>query len=248
MEGISLKNMSSIRLMNRTDKKYVTSVRKLLILLEKAKDKYYCQEIEGRRISTYRTIYFDDPKEHCFYHKHHAGHKPRMKIRTRSYLDTNITFLEIKRKNNRGKTSKRRQRVSSIHNIIEKLEGNNFLLKETNITLNDIIPTVGNHFNRITLVNKEKTERLTIDINLQFDNLENKRNANLEEVCIIELKRDGRCHSPILHMLRDLRIHSIGFSKYLIGSALTNPKLKNNFIKPRLIKICKAANIPIIRL
>ena len=56
---------------------------------------------------------------------------------------------------------------------------------------------------------------------------------------IIELKRDGLVYSPILEMLRKLRIHPHGFSKYCMGSALTNPELQVNRFKTKLIEINK---------
>lgn len=40
------------------------------------------------------------------YRMHHCGKKVREKIRVRTYLDTNDTFLEIKNKNNHGRTKK----------------------------------------------------------------------------------------------------------------------------------------------
>ena len=56
---------------------------------------------------------------------------------------------------------------------------------------------------------------------------------------IIELKRDGLVYSPVLKMLNQLRIHPHGFSKYCMGSALTNPKLSVNRFKCKLIEINK---------
>ena len=51
---------------------------------------------------------------------------------------------------------------------------------------------------------------------------------------IIEVKRDGQTYSPVLDMLKQLRIHQSGFSKYCIGMALTNSKLKRNRFNERL--------------
>ena len=59
---------------------------------------------------------------------------------------------------------------------------------------------------------------------------------------IIELKRDGLVYSPVLNMLRQLRIHPHGFSKYCMGSALTNPQLSVNRFKCKLIEINKIVN------
>ena len=96
-----------------------------------------------------------------------------------------------------------------------------------------------NRFDRITLVNKGKTERLTIDTNLRFHNIVTDSYRFMDGAVIIELKRDGNVPSPILRMLRDLRIKPHGFSKYCIGSAFTNEALHRNRIKPKMHDIEK---------
>jgi hypothetical protein len=88
-------------------------------------------------------------------------------------------------------------------------------------------------------VNKAKTERLTIDTNLRFHNLATGNYRFMDQIVIIELKRDGLKPSPIQPLLCKLRIHPHGFSKYCIGSALTNEALRRNRIKPRLHSIEK---------
>ena len=57
LEPITLEQMSGIRLMNRTDTKFVTSKEKLIQLLEMAQGKYYAQSIDGNRIARYITTY-----------------------------------------------------------------------------------------------------------------------------------------------------------------------------------------------
>jgi hypothetical protein len=94
-----------------------------------------------------------------------------------------------------------------------------------------------NRFDRITLVNKGMTERLTIDTNLRFHNIATGNYRFMDNIVIIELKRDGRVASPILTLLNQLRIKPHGFSKYCIGSALTNSDLHCNRLKPRLHSI-----------
>ena len=51
---------------------------------------------------------------------------------------------------------------------------------------------------------------------------------------IVELKRDGLVFSPVLEMLRQLRIHPHGFSKYCMGAAMTNDSLPVNRFKKKL--------------
>ena len=102
-----------------------------------------------------------------------------------------------------------------------------------------ILPSHLRSFDRITLVNKKKTERLTIDMNLNFLNTYTGITKSLEKLAVIELKRDGLVYSPVLEMLRTLRILPMGFSKYCIGSAITNLALKRNRILPKLRQIEK---------
>lgn len=236
---ITLEEMSSIRLMNRTDSKFLTNVPTLKRLLAMAQGCYYSQETCGHRISPYRTVYWDSREEHAMFRTHQCGHRPRMKVRVRTYLDTLDSFLEVKNKNNHGKTKKLRVGVPSIEAVMIEHAGEDFLREKTGYSFTDIIPTLGNRFNRITLVNVNRTERLTIDFDLQFFNYETGQQTDMDNVVIIELKRDGRQPSPILPMLRALRIKPSGFSKYCIGSAITNPDLRQNRLKPRLRKIDK---------
>lgn len=236
---ISLDEMSGIKLMNRTDTKFVTSKRKLAQLLELAQGAYYAQQIDDSRIANYRTVYWDTPG-YRFFLEHHNGRAPRQKIRVRTYVDSGLTFLEVKTKNNHGRTKKKRITVPDHDRaVIVEAGGSEFTRQLTGATFEDINPTVQNRFQRITLVNKGKTERLTIDFNVQFHNFETIRDVGTGELVIIELKRDGNVYSPVLDLLRQLRIKPSGFSKYCIGSVLTNDQLKSNLFKPKLVTIHK---------
>ena len=114
------------------------------------------------------------------------------------------------------------------------------LTMELNVVLRvEGVEQIENRFDRITLVNKAKTERLTIDTHLRFNNIATGEQRAMGDLVIIELKRDGNQPSPILGKLCDLHIHPHGFSKYCIGSALTNDSLRRNRIKPRLRSIQK---------
>ncbi len=235
---ITLEEMSEVCLMNRTDTKFVTNKGKLAKLLELADGKYYAQYHDGTRIATYMTTYWDTI-DHIFYMEHHNGRVPRQKIRVRTYLDNGYSYLEVKTKNNHGRTKKKRIQVPDQEQLAS---GDEFITSLTTHHLQDIHPTVRNRFHRITLVNYEKTERLTIDFDVEFDNLETKEHTGTGQLVVIELKRDGNTHSPIMDILRVLRIKPAGFSKYCIGSVLTNPRLKHNLFKPKLVTINRLVN------
>lgn len=230
-QPISLSEMGGIKLMNRTDTKFVTSIDKLMQLLQMAGDEYLVQEIDGKRNMSYATIYYDS-EDYAFYNAHHDGHAGRQKVRVRSYVDSHQSFLEIKTKDNHGKTYK--SRISA-----NDASAQGFLRQNLHLDPQLLEQKIENSFRRITLVNKAKTERLTIDTDLSFQNLTTGLKCSLPQLAIIELKRDGLQPSPILPMLRKLRIHPCGFSKYRIGEALTNPSLRTNRIKPRLQQLKK---------
>ena len=106
-EPITLEQMKDIRLMNRIDTKFVTTEPMLRRLLVMACDDYFVQETDGLRISPYYTLYFDTP-DCAMYNRHQVGHLSRQKIRIRSYVKAGLNFLEVKTKNNHGRTKKKR--------------------------------------------------------------------------------------------------------------------------------------------
>ena len=237
---ISLDEMKDIKLMNRIDKKYLATIGQLEQLLVLAQGKYMVQQIEGKRYNRYHTIYLDTPDEEM-YTMHHNGRLVRQKVRVRTYLDSGDSFLEVKNKNNHGRTKKKRMVVNGVNTLHED-DGDMLLSKYANYLLADLVPKVENRFERITLVNMSKTERLTIDCHVKFHHLETDIHDTFDRLVIIELKRDGNVYSPVKDLLRELRIKPSGFSKYCIGSALTNPGLKRNRFKSRFKKIDKLLN------
>lgn len=244
--------MSGIRLMNRTDTKFVTNIATLRKLLKLAVWQYRTQEIEGKRQARYYTMYFDTP-DMQMYTCHHSGHANRQKLRIRSYVDSGLNFLEVKTKNNHKRTRKKRTTMfdfdplAPARDIAFDSHDDNFkeydsFLRENLWYKPEIMEeAIENRFNRITLVNNNKTERLTIDTDLCFHNILTGNDCSLPELAIIELKRDGLVPSPILSLLNELRIKPLGFSKYCIGTALTNPDIRQNRFKQRLHALGKLA-------
>ena len=242
MAPITLEEMTGIKLMNRLDTKYVASKAQLVQLLKLVQDKYYVQETLERRIIPYLTTYYDTDN-HYMYMMHHNKHARRMKVRVRTYVASDLTFLEVKNKNNHARTKKKRIEVPSQDNF-RGVEGVHELVqRKTGLNLDHLNAVVRNQFERVTLVNKGKTERLTIDFNIGFHNFETNHDHGTDDLVIIELKRDGLVFSPVLEMLRQLRIQPHGFSKYCMGSALTGQDhLTVNRFKRKLIEVKKLVN------
>ncbi len=228
---ISLEEMGRVRLMNRTDTKYVTTVPRLVRLLEMAVGEYRVQEIGGLRDMPHYTCYFDTPDRDMFI-QHERGRKARQKIRLRVYESSGTAFLEIKDKDNRGRTDKKRVPASGAGEDI--VPYSDFIRAHSRYLPDSLVPQVRNRFYRITLVNRLLIERLTIDTGLRFHNVPTGTGCSLEGLVIIELKRDGNTRSPAGEMLRGLHIPSAGFSKYCMGMALTDRQARQNRLKPRL--------------
>lgn len=148
-----------------------------------------------------------------------------------------LPFLEIKNKNNKGRTKKKRVPMDCGEFLSPY---DSFIKDNSEFNSKDLSPKIENRFKRITLVNKDKTERITIDTSLEFHNFVTDSHLTLPQLVIIEWKRDGlSTKSRLKPILRELRIQESGFSKYVIGMAMTDNNLPHNKLKPRLHKINK---------
>lgn len=241
--------MESVKLMNRIDTKYAAPLSVLPDILKAAQADYYAQEIDGQRIATYDTLYYDTDSLDM-YIRHHDRQLVRQKIRVRQYVDSNLTFLEIKRKNNKGRTKKKRIAVPGfdIHADTfgqtkrELWTVEDFIAANSRYVWSELSPHLSTRFHRITLVNRAKTERLTIDMNLVWTNAVTGEEKTYNDLVIIELKRDGNVPSKMTHIMQNLRIHPLKISKYCIGTALTTPGLKHNRFKDKIRRIEKMLN------
>ena len=233
---ITLNDMKEVKLMNRTDTKFITTCSVLMNILWQARNDYMIQNVNCCLNSSYSTTYYDTDDCSMFM-DHHNGKSTRHKIRIRSYIGSNLMFLEIKSKNNKGRTDKKRIEIDcpGITSNYEK----DFIAANSPYPPLMLRKRLVNRFNRITLVNIEKTERVTIDTNIQFYNSCTEKECKLNNLVIIELKRDSECYSSVMKILNDNRVHPSGFSKYCIGSAITNPDLKQNRFKMKLHYINK---------
>ena len=233
---ITLGEMDSVKLLNRIDTKYLTDEDTLLAVLEDAaRNGYRALEAQGAKVSPYDSVYFDTDGMQM-YLDHHNERLTRQKVRTRSYVNSGDAFLEIKRKNNKGRTSKKRTSIplSELGDFRGDPRAEEYLASHSAFTSDKIAPSVETSFKRITLVNESKTERLTIDTCLYFKNLRTLREASLRDAVIIELKQDGREASRMKGILLDHRVKPLRISKYCLAVALTDPGIKSGRFKPKV--------------
>ena len=76
------------------------------------------------------------------------------------------------------------------------------------------------------------TERVTIDLNLSYNNRPFK-----DDLVILELKQQRlNRHSAVFQSLKSMVIHPMRVSKYCIGMAENDPSLKQNIFKRKFKK------------
>lgn len=241
MQTIGLDDMKAVRLMNRVDQKYMASADMLEELLSRVVDGYFVQQIGGELIAPYHTLYFDTD-ELAMYTMHHNQKLNRQKLRVRCYRSTDTTFFEIKNKVNNGNTHKVRIPIAPamFERCHEVPEICSFVASNTPYTFGGLRPYLENRFQRITLVNRAMSERVTIDSCIAFHNRATGIDADISRLLVIEVKHEAGAPTSLVELaLHELHVLPRRMSKYCIGTALTNPSAKYNRFKPKLLFINK---------
>ena len=163
------------------------SITTLLKVIHKLSYHYRVLEIKGVRLSAYQSLYFDTD-DFQFYHQHHNGKTNRNKVRYREYIDSNLSFLEVKRKNNKGKPSKKEFRFKNKRNSFGEHKA--FVDEAIGEKL-ELFPRHWNRFQRVTFVHKRRKERLTIDVNFRFQDIKDTK-IKLGDMVIAEVKQEKK--------------------------------------------------------
>lgn len=232
---ISLDEMDDVKLMSRTDTKFAFKANKMPLLLQKLLPFYRVLAIDGKLIHDYKSLYYDTDNRK-FYLDHHNGRVNRNKIRFREYVGSKLTFLEIKRKNNKGKTIKKRMKVDAISNELSEKQ-QNYIEKIIGRPM-DVNAKQWINFSRITFVHKTQKERLTIDVNLTFENSNEK--GDMKHIVIAEVKQERMSRSSdFMRIAKEMHILPIRISKYCLTTLALNPELKKNRFKKKVLFINK---------
>lgn len=235
-EPIDLLEMDRVKLMNRVDTKFAFSINEFLDFLPALSEHYRILEIEGTRTPMYESLYFDD-EQFSFFKDHHNGRTNRFKVRFRKYVESNLTFLEIKHKF-KGRTHKSRVKVDVIPT--ELMENHKEFIKSIIVDDHHLHPVMWNSFNRVTLVNKFENERLTLDFDITFKWEDHTQSFN--NLIIAELKQETvNRNSAFFGLMKAKSIRPYRLSKYCIGSIelYGGSKLKFNNFKKKLLKLKK---------
>ena len=98
---------SAAGLLTRVDRKYLVPLERAQELVGGLTSEARVLDIDGRRRFSYASTYFDTPGLEAFMLTARKRRR-RFKVRTRTYLDSGLCFLEVKTRGARGTTVKRR--------------------------------------------------------------------------------------------------------------------------------------------
>lgn len=233
-DAIDLKTLDKVKLLNRIDTKYVFHISRFAEILKEVKLNYSALEIKNQRMFAYESLYFDTD-DYQLYRFHHSGKFNRLKVRYRKYTDSGMIYFEVKYKAKGNRTDKKRLKVQAIQPVLNEQEL--ALVHHSQLNKEELKPKMWIYFNRITLAAKAMNERLTLDLNIAFDNLSEKK--FFPELVIAEVKTEKNATgSSIVKSFNKRHFEEVGFSKYATAVALME-KIKSNAFKPNLIKIEK---------
>jgi hypothetical protein len=220
----------------RTDRKYVVDAQRFEQLVERLVDDHLALEVQGHRLCTYETVYFDTPDLLTF-RQHVQGRRRRFKCRTRHYGGDSC-FFEVKLRSGRGETLKRRLELPRLAHGVLVPGARAFLEEELARAYGcpvpeGLAPRLTTAFTRLTLVARDARERVTCDFGLAF-----RGGADTFSIAggrvLVETKTalgNGRAD----RRLRRLGAHPVTpCSKYCLGVALARPGVRDNAFRPLL--------------
>jgi len=173
-------------------------------------------EIDGARAFTYRTTYFDTP-DLLLYRDHAQRRSRRVKVRTRLYVESQRTRLEVKARLGNGQTQKAlfedraelgRQEIPQIDTAISEI----YRTARYSNLASELVQSAVTTFERSTIINTNGAERITIDSSLVLDS-NGQRFELLPELVLVEVKSLTHI-SETVRQLRKLGMHPTSFSKY----------------------------------
>lgn len=214
-------------LQTRIDRKYLIPVTTFAELINRLDSRLEVLQVGGRRIFDYESVYFDTP-DLVAYLRHAHGRRRRFKVRTRTYLDSAETVLEVKTEGGRDETIKDRhpyrltdryQLTAPARLLIADKFGDAALASQLQVSL-------VNRYQRATLVDHATGSRITCDVSLTFAGRHQHRTGP-ENLVLIESKTNG-APAPVDTRLWRLGHRPTAISKYCVGLALLDPHLPAN--------------------
>lgn len=218
-------------LLTRVDRKYVLSPDDASAVFAELPARTRVLTIGGRRSFAYESHYFDTP-DLLSYRMAAHGRRRRFKLRTRSYVDTEDAFLELKTRGARSTTVK--ERIAYDFDARDELTaaGRDYTsqgLRPLGLPPAqdlDLRVTLATRYRRATLLAPDGGGRATIDTALSWE-LADGATLRTPGLVIIETK-SGLRTGDLDRLLWSRGIRPSTISKYGTGLAALRPDLPSN--------------------
>ena len=230
-DPITLSELDSVALMDRKESKFIIPDYWCEGISETLKIDFRILDINGNKCFRYKNLYFDT-KNNITLEDHIRGRNNRFKIRIRNYVDSELTFLEVKRRNVYGRSTKYRITRKGEQWDCPLTEEEKDFLKEHVPFADKLRPILYSSYSRYTLASLERNERITFDTELTFNTMDDGEYSPLPGLSLVELKQNDTDRRSPLHLAfrsRKDRIaplgRSLSVSKYTIGRLKTDKNL-----------------------
>lgn len=225
---ISLADLNSAAaLQTRVDRKYIVTAKRLDWIIDALADRLAVLEIDGQKDFGYESSYFDTESLGSFWDA--ARSRPnRVKVRTRSYLDSTTTMLEVKVQDGQGTTTKMRQPHTFEQRRALGTTARAFVDGESGRHgfAAQLVPVLTTIYRRATLVDSLSVARLTIDAGLRCIDWRD-RQVDLDARFIVESKSSNGASFIDLWLWRH-GVYPEKISKYGTGLAALHPDLQSD--------------------
>jgi hypothetical protein len=232
LESISLDELMRVAaLQTRVDRKYILRADKAETVLKNLDAATQVLEIDWQRASNYESVYFDTP-ELLSYRLAATGRRRRFKLRTRSYIDTAESYLEMKTRGARGTTVKDRLPYLIRDRDALTRDGREYAdaaLDGIGIVHPEdlyLVPTLITRYRRATLYLPGSQSRTTIDTSLSWET-DDGSVLRLPRSVIIESKSGSRT-SEVDRLLWSHGHRPATISKFGTGLAAMRRDLPSN--------------------
>ncbi|MFL6091164.1 MAG: polyphosphate polymerase domain-containing protein [Aeromicrobium sp.] len=226
-------------LMQRTDRKYIAPVETVRELVKAVRDTHQVLVINDRRYTTYRTMYFDTD-EFTSARAHVQGRRQRWKVRSRLYVEDQLSRVEVKTKDNRGNTVK--VMGNSHPDYFGTLEGDDRDFVEHHLSefpdtdVRDLGPTAEVRYTRATLSDLDAGTRVTLDWGLSMHLATG--DAWMDDRFVMVETKGPTSLGRADKILYELGVRPRGFSKYVSAASTLSPDIPaNDFASLRASKI-----------
>lgn len=214
------------RLLTRRDRKYLVDGATLGRIIDGLEQRPSVLDAGAGVWNPYETVYFDTPELDSY--RMAATKRPRrFKVRTRSYLSSDTTMIEVKTKDRRGRTVKRRRELAAdAPSVIEAVRHYAGRFGEVAPYAERLTVRLRNRYERATLVLRGEATRVTIDRSFRAVDAVGRR-TELDDQYIVETKTGGR-PSSFDRALWEAGHRPVKFSKYATALAALDHDLPAN--------------------